>query len=282
MPKQQLLNIDGNAKTVKGQKQGYMTAVLYLQPSSKLCPSASKGCLKACLNTAGRGGLSRVQDARRKKTQYFMTDRQGFMFQLDDEILKFINKASKRGLIPVVRLNGTSDIDWTTIEIKRKILRHGMFGGFKGKYTTHENIFEAFPGVQFYDYTKRLDVLRQSKLIPNYHLTFSRNESNQSDCSDAIQMGFNVAVVYSKDALKQLKHLAQGWLADSEGFIDGDAHDLRFLNLPALTFPHHRSKTENLSSLGRIIMLSAKGKARKDQSGFAVQAKLSGRLTGKA
>ena len=31
-----LLNIDNNAKTVKGQKYGYMTAVLYLAPSKRV------------------------------------------------------------------------------------------------------------------------------------------------------------------------------------------------------------------------------------------------------
>ena len=51
-----LLNIDKNAKTIKGQAYGYMTAILYLAPSDlsgfNVCPMASKGCKSACLNTA--------------------------------------------------------------------------------------------------------------------------------------------------------------------------------------------------------------------------------------
>jgi hypothetical protein len=39
-----LLNIDNNAKTVKGQKYGFITAILYLAPSTQsgfnVCPQA--------------------------------------------------------------------------------------------------------------------------------------------------------------------------------------------------------------------------------------------------
>jgi hypothetical protein len=56
-----LLNIDANPKTIKGQKQGYMTAVLYLAPANlsgwEVCPMSTKGCRAACLNTAGRAGI---------------------------------------------------------------------------------------------------------------------------------------------------------------------------------------------------------------------------------
>ena len=74
-----LLNIDNNAKTVKGQKAGYMTAILYLAPSTQsgfqVCPMASEGCKKACLYTAGHGAFNNVQQGRINKTRWFIQER---------------------------------------------------------------------------------------------------------------------------------------------------------------------------------------------------------------
>ena len=130
-----LLNIDNNAKTVKGQKKGYKTAILYLAPSTQsgfqVCPMASEGCKKACLYTAGHGAFSNVQQGRINKTRWFMQDRQSFLTQLKKEISNHIKNCDKKGYIPCVRLNGTSDISWENYDI-----------------------IQAFPNVQFYDYTK--------------------------------------------------------------------------------------------------------------------------------
>ena len=114
-----LLGIDTNAKTVKGEKLGYMTGILYLAPSDlstyQVCAKASAGCREACLYTAGRGAMSNVQKARIAKTRFFFEDRHAFMAQLVVEIKALIKKARKAGMIPVVRLNGTSDIPWKHI-----------------------------------------------------------------------------------------------------------------------------------------------------------------------
>ena len=111
-----LLNIDNNAKTVKGQKYGYMTAVLYLAPSNErgfnVCPMASKGCKKACLYTAGHGAFSSVKNGRINKTRWYIQERDSFLDQLRKEINAFIIKAKNKNLIPCIRLNGTSDISW--------------------------------------------------------------------------------------------------------------------------------------------------------------------------
>ena len=81
-----LLNIDNNAKTVKGQKYGYMTAVLYLAPSSEsgfnVCPMASQGCKKACLYTAGHGAFNNVQQGRINKTRWYIQERDTFLNQI--------------------------------------------------------------------------------------------------------------------------------------------------------------------------------------------------------
>ena len=109
-----LLNIDNNAKTVKGQKYGYMTAVLYLAPSNEsgfnVCPMASQGCKKACLYTAGHGAFSNVQQGRINKTRWYIQERDTFLNQIRKEINAFIIKAKNKNLIPCIRLNGTSDI----------------------------------------------------------------------------------------------------------------------------------------------------------------------------
>jgi hypothetical protein len=229
-----LLNIDSNAKTVKGQAEGYMTAILYLAPytladgKTDLCPYSTVGCRAGCLYTAGRGQMSSVQQARIARTKYFIEDRDNFMKDLVEEIRKFIIKAEKKGLIPVVRLNGTSDIDWNFYYQDRSGL----------------TIFNRFPNVQFYDYTKDVKKYYRNN-IPNYHLTYSYNENTHKDIAYDILHGIkgNVVVVMDKPTYENA-------LISSDA-IDGDAHDLRFLDEP-----------------GKLIVLKAKGKATKDKHGF--------------
>ena len=85
-----LLNIDNNAKTVKGQKYGYLTAILYLAPSNEsgfnVCPMASKGCKKACLYTAGHGAFDNVKQGRINKTRWYIQERETFLNQIRKEI----------------------------------------------------------------------------------------------------------------------------------------------------------------------------------------------------
>ncbi len=214
-----------NAKTAKNSKFGkYLSYILYLSPSrssgTNVCPMASKGCIAACLNTAGRGAFNSVQAARMRKTKLLVHNRDEFMNQLHSDLCKVVRKAAKLKLKAVVRLNGTSDLDWFPI-------------------------IQQYPEIQFYDYTKVL-VRLKTKQLKNYHLTFSRSEVNEKACYEALARGFNVAVVFKAPAKVY---------AERET-IDGDQHDLRFL--------------DKSSSTGLIVALKAKGKARKDQSGFVV------------
>lgn len=201
-----LLNIDANAKTVKGQGRGYMTAILYLAPADEsgyeVCPMASKGCRKACLNKAGMGAFSNVQAARIAKTRWYFEDRGAFMAQLVAEVRAFIRKAIKLGLIPVVRLNGTSDIPWERVSVEGQL-----------------NIMSLFPSVQFYDYTKRHN---RRDLPANYHLTFSLAEDNDPRARVAASNGANIAVVFRND---KFPTTFMGMPV-----VDGDADDLRFLD----------------------------------------------------
>ena len=224
-----------NAKTSKGEDMGYLTGILYLAPSDmvsdvNVCKFASKGCRKACLFSAGRGKFNSVIDARIKKTEFFRDDKKSFFYSLEKEVNRVIRKANRDGLTPVIRLNGTSDI------------RYEYWKNESGL-----NIFELFPHVQFYDYTK--DFKREKALSgqwSNYHLTFSVNESpaNKKQAWKLLNKGVNVAMVFRND----LPELFNGYRV-----IDGDRHDLRFLD-----------------TKGVIVGLKAKGEAKKDQSGFVM------------
>lgn len=229
-----LLNIDQNAKTIKGQKKGYLTAIMYLAPAKssgyEVCPMRSKGCTASCLNTAGFGKFQKIQDARIERTKMFFEDRANFMTKLETELVAFLKSADKKELTPTIRLNGTSDIVWESVS----------FIGTNG--ISYKNMMERFPDVQFYDYTKRNN---RKNLPSNYHLTFSLSEDNDEKAKLALKEGINVAIVFaSKLPKKYWDHLV----------VDGDETDLRFL--------------EAKSGPPSIIGLKAKGKAKLDTTGF--------------
>ena len=240
-----LLGVGNNAKTVKGDGSEYLTAILYMTPYkvwvetlgrySNSCPMAEQaGCIDACLNTAGRGAFNNVQTARQRKAQWFYNDRASFMDQLVVDVMKFQRYCKKRGIQPCVRLNGTTDIQWENIKI--------------GDY----NIFELFPEVQWYDYTKIAN-RRKVKDIPNYHLTWSYSNADPRYAAmldTAIENGMNAAVVFRSNFIEVKPKCWHTW--NGYPVIDGDKDDLRFLDPKG----------------GHIVALYAKGKAKKDTSGF--------------
>lgn len=233
-----LLSINADAKTIKGNKKGYLTGVLYLSPYNlsghQVCAKASAGCAAACLNTAGRGIYTKVQNARIAKTQNLFNDRAAFIARLVKDIEALIRKAKREGMIPVVRLNGTSDLPWE----KFAAIRNGV------KFAS---LFEAFSEVQFYDYTKILN-RHKALSLPNYHLTFSLAEDNDKDAVKALAQGYNVAVVMHTDRRADPKPATWGGYP----VVNGDETDLRFLDPKS----------------GHIVALFPKGKARKDSLGF--------------
>lgn len=229
MTRKPLLTIGGDAKTRKGEKYGVLTGIMYLTPylgsGRNLCPMAEVNkCYSACLYTAGRGKTSSVQVGRLRRTHWYNVDPRGFIeFLIEREIPRLIREADKRELTPMVRLNGTSDIVW-----ERK----------------HPEVFESFPELQFYDYTK---IPTRYDLPSNYHLTWSYSGANpnaDAHMEAALHHGMNVATVFRKE-------VPGTW----RGFtvVDGDANDIR----PWDDFPV-------------IVGLKAKGDARKDDSGFVV------------
>ena len=232
----------GNPKILKGIKSGYNTFILHLAPARlsgyNTCPKATEGCSSACLNTAGRGGMFKkgestnvIQQARIRKTIFFFEERSGFMEWLVKDIELGIKQSAKKDLIPVFRLNGTSDISWE----KYEVVRNGVL---------YRNIFAAFPETIFYDYTKVLG--RKVKAIANYSLTFSAADGNDVDVSKAISEGLNIAAVFG---VKKTDALPLSYLGLP--VFNGDESDLRFLD------------PKNV-----VVGLYAKGKAKKDTTGF--------------
>lgn len=223
-----------NDKTLKGLALGYMTYGIHFAHSDlsgfDVCADASEGCKASCLDYAGRGKQGNVKEARIEKTQTFFANIPAFMESLFSEVEKAIKYCAKKGLTPVFRLNLTSDIKWERIKHNGK------------------TIFEHFPTCQWYDYTKTFSRLKLA--IPNYHLTFSRSENgtNHVHCALALQAGHNVAAVFSTKKGFDLPTEYNG-----KKVVDGDKHDLRFLD-----------------PKGVIVGLRAKGPARQDQSGFVI------------
>jgi hypothetical protein len=228
-----MLRLDGSTKVIKGNKYGFKTAILYLAPASisgaNVCPMATlAACASACLNTAGRGALTGVQISRLRKTLFWLQFRDEAIAMIKAEIAMFEARAAKQGWTLLVRLNGTSDLRWENY-----------------------GIVQAFPLVQFYDYTK----LANRKNVPaNYDLTFSYSgvAAYQSQVAIALANGMRMAVVYGK------RRTVETILANGDGFmgldlVDGDDTDIRHLD-PA----------------GAAVALYAKGKAKHDHSGFVV------------
>ena len=236
-----LIGVGTNAKTVKGDGEEYLTAILYMTPYKVMvdgnlfnsCSMAAiASCIDGCLYTAGRGQMYNVQTARQRKAEWFYRDRESFMKQMVTDCGKFVQYCLKRDIHPCVRPNGTTDIRWELIPCERD----GV---------TYPNLMTAFPEIQWYDYTKIPN--RKVDHLDNYHLTWSYSAANpkyEQYFDEAIQ-NMPVAVVFRKPYKHETR---KGYKV-----IDGDKDDLRFLD-PKKS----------------IVALYAKGRAKKDQSGCVV------------
>jgi hypothetical protein len=222
-----LLAIGVDPKTVKGEKKGYMTGIMYLAPANvsgiiNVCPKSTQGCRDACLFTVGNQAYrAMITQARINKTHFMVNDNESFINSLRYDIQALVRKANKANMIPAVRINGTSDLPKLALQMARE-----------------------FPNVQFYDYTK---IPRPyARTLPNYHVTFSLSESNVPEALDVLGHGMNVAVVFNRIKGEPLPNEFHGFKV-----VDGDISDLRFLD-----------------EQGVVVGLRAKGKAKKDTSGF--------------
>lgn len=222
-----------SVKVKKGVKKGVLTAVVYLAPFKlsvpyggvNVCQNATPGCARNCLgHCSGRLAMSTSRNSQVWKTLYWHYLTCAFWCQVEREIRQHARKAKRLGLIPAIRFNGSSDI-------------------------RVDYLAAAFPGVQFYDYTKNYALARAAAFdfdcVPtNYHLTFSLGETEASKrrAKEILRYGGNVAVVFRGP-------LPTTW--NGVPVIDGDETDVRFQD-----------------PRGVVVGLSAKGKAKTDQTGF--------------
>jgi hypothetical protein len=226
-----MLGLDTNAKVIKGNKLGFKTAILYLTPANgsgvQVCPMAALAlCEAPCLNTAGRGAQTTTQMSRLWRTLFLQQFEAEALAMITREIRMLEKRAVKQGWQLLVRLNGTSDLRWENM-----------------------GIIEAFPDVQFYDYTK----LSNRRNVPaNYDLTFSYSgaKAYQRNLAIARAAGMRIAVVFRNRATSE-RYMAQGF--QGLACVDGDDTDIR-----------------HLDPKGAAVALYAKGAAKKDVSGFVV------------
>ena len=224
---------EANAKTAKSEKagKGYSTMILHLAPAKEsgreVCASRSAGCTAACLYTAGRGRMDAIKQARIRRTKMWFNDRENFKFEIRKELDTFVGSCSRKGVHPAIRMNGTSDIMWEK---------------------QWPELFTEYPTIQFYDYTKHVKrAMKSYKLPSNYHLTFSRSESNDKDVNRVLRSGkCNVAVVFDSP------NYPPTWRG--KPVYSMDETDLRFLDPDG----------------GHVGALYAKGDGKKDETGFVL------------
>lgn len=239
---------DASAKLAKGLSHAVAAAVHYLAPAEtagvgNLCPWSTAGCRLTCLNTSGRAGIllpghrtNAILRARRRRARAFMLARAPYLARMLEEARRHVAHATAEGFAPALRPNGTSDLPF------EKIL---------------PELFNI--GCPVYDYTKSrqraLDYVA-GRMPPTYHLTFSASERDSvADLVALATAGLGIAVVFDSAACSDV--LARGtWL----GFpvIDGDESDARYLD----------RKRHGIPSGGYFIALRAKGRAKKDRTGF--------------
>jgi hypothetical protein len=214
----------GNTKLAKTNKGDvYRVAGLSLMPDFKLCPaSKAAGCFEGCLKSAGRGRFANVAKARADKAEFWRNDQPGFLDQLRRELAAFVRSCERAGVKPAARLNVLSDIAWE-----------------------RTGIIDEFPGVFFYDYTKRAE--RLGKTPGNYSLMFSYSGRAQfaGNVAKALETDAPLAVVFRSPEFP--RHYL------GRPVIDGDISDL-----------------DNVKAGRVVIALKAKGPARRDRSGFVV------------
>jgi hypothetical protein len=244
----QFFSLD-SPKAIKARSFGWMNAINYMAPHrlagvGDLCGNASPGCIALCLGwhsgqaSMVKGGrtstMNNVRRSRVAKARLLMSDRVAFIAEMIAGIERAERKANREGLKLCVRLNGATDLAW-----------EGMA----------PQLFTRFAHLQFVDYTKsakRALAHAAGKMPANYHLTFSRSETNWNDCVQVLCAGGNVAIVSSCP----MPALYRGWTC-----VDGDESDLRHLDA---------SGGERRSL---VVWLSPKGsRAKRDKSGFVVRA----------
>jgi hypothetical protein len=255
-----------NTKTAKSQdnRPDYTIVTLSLSPDKTApglptnCANSSPSCVDACVGNVNVGMAAvfkAIMEARIRKTVFLREDRKAFIRQLVGELEHERDKAYQNGTKLAVRLNCFSDLPWEM----------ASFGG----------IPQAFPDVDFWDYTKIYN--RMSSLPDNYSLTASYTErtKDREHCAEILHSGAgNVAIVFGEQDGKTSRwaysqRIPRTWEVAGRHFLtyDGDTNDMRMLDWDP-------RKATN-AKYGRIcgLRLKAGNNAMRERalaSGFAV------------
>jgi hypothetical protein len=196
-------------------------ASLSLMPDDRICAgSKSAGCMDLCLKD---GGFARIFDsvniARQKKTDFLLSDPEGFIKQLDKELFNFDKKCKKNNKTGFVRLNTISDYPF---------------------YKT--GLMKKYPDLIFVDYTKVSKRLNE-ELPLNYNLIFSFSGRDQykNQVKTALKTSFPISVVFYNE------NFPKTFLG--RPVIDGDKSDLNnvleFNKIIGLKFKKVKDKNFN-------------------------------------
>jgi hypothetical protein len=206
--------VSTSAKIMHSQQFSHQhTYAIYLAPANlsgyNVCPYSTPECRMGCLNTSGRAGIeifthtTKISDCRIKKTRLLFEETEFFMQWMIAEIRMYQKRAAKQGFYFSARLNATSDINWRIVNT-----------------LAGQNIFEIFPEINFYDYTKNHNKFYYKP--SNYHLTYSYTGYNWDYCKIALSQGFNVAMVFDVKKESDLPAMYKGYKV-----INGDLTDYR-------------------------------------------------------
>ena len=243
-----------SAKSAKAEKYGVDNRALFMEPAEaarisgiSTCLMATIGCGGGCLVTGARLSMKQNEASRLAKTLYLWLDPEAFIEQL----LAEVNAAHRLALAKdhglSVRFNGTTDILWGRLL---------------------QSAGRTLPaGVRFVDYTKMSLPSRIHCIEAGFHLTYSFNESAAAPVHSRhyAAAGWNTALVVAGQtqritaARAVQRDLLDRYSIGGETFygrhvVDGDAHDLRYLD------PHDV-----------WVVLHAKSKALKDKTGFVLR-----------
>lgn len=295
-----VLSAGADAKTSKGAKVGVLTGICYLSPADSvaqayanepdrvqaimekdpalspwigseslitklarnLCAFASPGCLGACLFTSGNGRYENVQNGRLRKSMLYMLEPVEFMKRAAKDAAKIVAKACELGLSVAFRFDGTSDevtgFILDNYDQWRALVLAELARIAKRAKVDLADLLKRFDAAQYYSYTKRPRVSWRRRLMLHHdrlHITYSLHEGPKSidHAREYLAKGHGVAAVM--DAATKAQALSLGTWLDAP-VIDGDEHDARHLGPDA----------------GHIVALLAKGRAKKDSTGFTLRA----------
>jgi hypothetical protein len=226
-----LFSIGQDTKTVKGKKLKVLTGIMYLAPY-KL--SGVNVCPMADVAKCHVGCLNTAGRGQFTSNQMSRLRKTLFYQQYPIEFKQLIRKELNRLIRQADRLNFTPMVRLNgTSDVRWELFM--------------PEIFKEYSHIQFYDYTK-IPNRKLGTIIQNYDETFSYSgvKEYQPMVVKALKKKMRIAVVFRSKENQPRTFMGMDC-------VNGDDTDVR---------PYDKQ--------GVVVTLYAKGKARKDTSGFVV------------